>query len=92
MRSRRRRYTGYVNKGNELMSRRHALPLLLIASARPLAACSKSEPANVTSPDNGGLANDEAFANDGGLVDENAAFGNDVLLDNETVPGGANAT
>lgn len=74
------------------MLRRHALPLLLIASALPLAACSKSEPAVTAGIDNGGVVNDEVLANDEGAVDANATFGNDALLDNEVAPGGANAS
>ncbi|WP_294242780.1 hypothetical protein [uncultured Sphingomonas sp.] len=74
------------------MLRRHALPLILIASAVPLAACSKLEPSNSTALDNGGVANDELLANDEGPVDGNATFGNDVLLDNEAAPGGTNAS
>ncbi len=73
------------------MLRRHALPLLLIASALPLAACSKSEPADSAPIDNGGVANDEVLANDEGPVDADATFGNDVSLDNVATPGAANA-
>ncbi|HIV76784.1 MAG TPA: hypothetical protein H9899_04600 [Candidatus Sphingomonas excrementigallinarum] len=74
------------------MLRRHALPLLLIAFALPLAACSKSEPANSAAIDNGGVANDEILANDEGPADGNVALGNDVLLDNETSSAGTNAS
>lgn len=74
------------------MLRRHALPLILIASAAPLAACSKSEPSNSTALDNGGVADDAVLANDEGPIDGNATFGNDLLLDNEAAPRGANAS
>lgn len=74
------------------MLRRHALPLLLIASAIPLAACSRSEPANSTVLDDIGVTNDALLANDEGLTDGNATFGDNVLLDNEAAPGGVNAS
>lgn len=74
------------------MLRRHALPLLLIASALPLAACSKSEPANGAAIDNSGVANDEILANDEGPVDGNVALGNDAVLDNATAAEATNAS
>ncbi|WP_322963679.1 hypothetical protein [Sphingomonas fuzhouensis] len=74
------------------MLRRHALPLLLIASALPLAACSRSEPANsVTATDNLGVANDEVLANDEAPIGADAALGN-VGSDNALAPEGSNAS
>ncbi|WP_267432610.1 hypothetical protein [Sphingomonas sp. GM_Shp_1] len=65
------------------MLRRHAFPLILLASAVGVAGCSPSGSGNITATDNESSAalTNEVLANDEGALLDNDALGN-VVGDN----------